>query len=78
VSTLILKRLPRPARKPALRAARIAAVLSLLLWLALGLPLLSQIGAAALTYLAVLALPAIAWRGMRKAARKAGRRKRRR
>jgi uncharacterized membrane protein YphA (DoxX/SURF4 family) len=78
VSELILRRLPRQGRKPVQVAARIAAAVSLLVWLALGLPLLSQIGAATLTYFAVLALPVLAWRGFVKATRKAGRRKRRR
>jgi hypothetical protein len=77
-SELILRRLPRKGRQPVQMAARITAAVSLLVWLALGLPVLSQIGAAALTYFAALALPALAWRGVIKTVRKAGRRKRRR
>ena len=76
--TLILKRLPRSARKPTLVAARVTAALSLLLWLAMGFPWLSQVGAAALVYVTVLALPALIWRRARKTVRKAALRKRRR
>ena len=50
--------------------ARIAAAVSLLVWLAAGLPLLSQIGAAALVYVAALAVPSALWRGAVKVRRK--------
>lgn len=78
VSAALVKRLPRRARSVVLRAAQVAAGVSLLLWLALGLPLLSAVGAATLTHFMVLALPVLAWRGLGRAVRKAGRSTRRR
>ena len=69
MSAFILRRLPRPARRPVQTAARGAAVISLAVCPAVGLPLLSQIGAATLAYLAALAVPALTWRGTRRVAR---------
>lgn len=59
---LIVQRMPKAVRPFSLRVSQGSGLLSLLLWWVIGLPLLSMVGAATITYAVALVLFWGLWR----------------
>jgi hypothetical protein len=77
VTGTLLKKMPAPTRTFSVHISRALAVLSVLLWWWLSLPILSAVGAATLTYWAVLGAFVVLWRTPAKSSKGKGRSRKR-